>query len=176
RSLRRGHRRLRVGAARGRACGGARRVKFLFVNGPNLNLLGSRQPEIYGTTTLAAVEESCRKLARDAGADLVAFQSNHEGALIDFLQQHRQAAGAIINPGGLAHTSVVLRDAVADCPFPVVEVHITDVSKREDFRRRSYLTDVAANQFIGLGVVGYEQALRWLLANVGGSAPQPPKD
>ena len=112
-------------------------MKFLFVNGPNLNLLGSRQPEIYGTTTLAAVEESCRKLARDAGADLVAFQSNHEGALIDFLQQHRDARGAIINPGGLAHTSIVLRDAVADSPFPVVEVHISEIAAREEFRRKS---------------------------------------
>jgi len=138
-------------------------VKFLFVNGPNLNLLGSRQPEIYGTTTLAAVEESCRKLARDAGADLVAFQSNHEGALIDFLQQHRQAAGAIINPGGLAHTSIVLRDAVADCPFPVVEVHISEIAAREEFRKKSYLTEVTESQFIGKGVAGYELALRWLI-------------
>src|SRR5438876_8026673 len=146
------------------------------MNGPNLNLLGMRNPELYGTATLPQVEARCREIARQAGRDLVAYQSNHEGALIDFLQQHRDAAGAIINPGGLAHTSVVLRDAVADCPFPVVEVHITDVSKREDFRRRSYLTDVAANQFIGLGVVGYEQALRWLLANVGGCNPHAPQD
>jgi 3-dehydroquinate dehydratase II len=138
-------------------------VKILFVNGPNLNLLGTRQPEIYGRTTLAAVEESCRKIARDAGLDLVAFQSNHEGALIDFLQQHRDAAGAIMNPGGLAHTSVVLRDAVADSPFPVVEVHISDVAAREEFRRKSYLTDVTANRVIGNGVAGYEQALRWLI-------------
>ena len=138
-------------------------MKILFVNGPNLNLLGTRQPEIYGRTTLAAVEESCRKIARDAGLDLVAFQSNHEGALIDFLQQHRDAAGAIMNPGGLAHTSVVLRDAVADSPFPVVEVHISDVAAREEFRRKSYLTDVTANRVIGKGVAGYEQALRWLI-------------
>ena len=138
-------------------------MKFLFVNGPNLNLLGSRQPEIYGTTTLAAVEETCRKLARDAGADLVAFQSNHEGALIDFLQQHRDARGAIINPGGLAHTSIVLRDAVADSPFPVVEVHISEIAAREEFRKKSYLTEVTESQFIGKGVAGYELALRWLI-------------
>src|SRR5439155_225731 len=93
----------------------------LFMNGPNLNLLGMRNPELYGTATLPQVEARCREIARQAGRDLVAYQSNHEGALIDFLQQHRDAAGAIINPGGLAHTSVVLRDAVADCPFPVVE-------------------------------------------------------
>ena len=138
-------------------------MKILFVNGPNLNLLGTRQPEIYGRTTLAAVEETCRKVAREAGLDLVAFQSNHEGALIDFLQQHRDAVGAIMNPGGLAHTSVVLRDAVVDSPFPVVEVHISDVAAREDFRRTSYLTEVTANRVIGKGVAGYEQALRWLI-------------
>jgi 3-dehydroquinate dehydratase II len=145
-------------------------VKILFVNGPNLNLLGTRKPELYGTTTLAQVEARLREIARQTGRDLVAYQSNHEGALIDFLQQHRDAAGAIINPGGLAHTSVVLRDAVADCPFPVVEVHVSDVGKREDFRRRSYLTDVTANQFIGLGVAGYEQALRWLIEETGKKA------
>jgi 3-dehydroquinate dehydratase II len=138
-------------------------VKLLFVNGPNLSLLGTRQPEIYGRTTLGAVEARCREIAREAGLDLVAFQSNHEGALIDFLQQHRDAAGAIINPGGLAHTSVVLRDAVADCPFPVVEVHISDVGAREEFRRRSFLTDVVADRVIGKGVAGYELALRWLI-------------
>jgi len=83
------------------------------MNGPNLNLLGMRNPELYGTATLPQVEARCREIARQAGRDLVAYQSNHEGALIDFLQQHRDAAGAIINPGGLAHTSVVLRDAVS---------------------------------------------------------------
>ena len=149
-------------------------MKLLFVNGPNLNLLGTRDPEIYGRTTLKEVETRCREIAREAGADLIAFQSNHEGALIDFLQQHRDAAGAIMNPGGLAHTSIVLRDAVADCPFPVVEVHISDISTREEFRRKSYLADVAADQVIGRGVAGYEVALRWLIANPGGSEPRPP--
>jgi 3-dehydroquinate dehydratase-2 len=138
-------------------------MKLLFINGPNLNLLGTRQPEIYGRTTLKEVEQRCRELARGAGADLVAFQSNHEGALIDFLQQHRDAAGAIINPGGLAHTSIVLRDAVADCPFPVVEVHISDIAAREEFRRRSFLTEVTEQQISGEGVAGYEVALRWLI-------------
>jgi len=117
-------------------------VKLLFMNGPNLNLLGTRDPEIYGRTTLKEVEARCREIARQAGCDLVAFQSNHEGALIDFLQQHRDARGAIINPGGLAHTSIVLRDAVADSPFPVVEVHISEIAAREEFRRKSYLTEV----------------------------------
>lgn len=138
-------------------------TRFLLVNGPNLNTLGTREPQIYGTTTLDEVVARCTAVARDAGATLVAFQSNHEGALIDFLQQQASADGAIINPGGLAHTSVVLRDAVAACKFPVAEVHISDVTKREPFRHHSYLTDVTGNQVIGLGVVGYEVALRWLI-------------
>jgi 3-dehydroquinate dehydratase-2 len=138
-------------------------TSFLLVNGPNLNTLGTREPQIYGTTTLDEVVARCTGIARDAGATLTAFQSNHEGALIDFLQQHAGADGAIINPGGLAHTSVVLRDAVAACAFPVVEVHISDVTKRETFRHHSYLTDVTAKAVVGLGVVGYEVALRWLI-------------
>jgi 3-dehydroquinate dehydratase-2 len=138
-------------------------TRFLLVNGPNLNTLGAREPQIYGTTTLAEVVGRCTAIARDAHATLTAFQSNHEGALIDFLQQQAEADGAIINPGGLAHTSVVLRDAVAACKFPVVEVHISDVTKREPFRHHSYLTDVTAKAVIGLGVVGYEVALRWLI-------------
>jgi 3-dehydroquinate dehydratase-2 len=138
-------------------------TRYLLVNGPNLNTLGTREPEIYGTTTLLEVEERCRAIARAANAELVTMQSNHEGALIDFLQKHADSDGAIINPGGLAHTSVVLRDAVAACRFPVVEVHISDVTKRESFRHHSYLKDVTAHQVIGMGVVGYEVALRWLL-------------
>lgn len=137
--------------------------QFVLVNGPNLNTLGTREPQIYGTTTLDEVVTRCTAVARDAGVTLTAFQSNHEGALIDFLQEHAAADGAIINPGGLAHTSVVLRDAVAACKFPVVEVHISDVTKREAFRHHSYLTDVTSNQVVGLGVVGYEVALRWLI-------------
>lgn len=137
--------------------------RFLLVNGPNLNTLGTREPQIYGTTTLDEVVARCTSVARDGGASLTAFQSNHEGALIDFLQEQAAADGAIINPGGLAHTSVVLRDAVAGCRFPVVEVHISDVTKREPFRHHSYLADVTAHQVVGLGVVGYEVALRWLI-------------
>jgi 3-dehydroquinate dehydratase-2 len=138
-------------------------VKLLFMNGPNLNLLGVRDPEIYGRATLKEVEARCRELAREAGCDLVAFQSNHEGALIDFLQEHADADGAIINPGGLAHTSIVLRDAVAGCAFPVVEVHISDIGKREPFRHHTYLKDVTAHQVIGKGVAGYAEAVKWLL-------------
>ena len=137
--------------------------RFLLVNGPNLNALGKREPQLYGTTTLKEIEGRCADIAREAGVQLLAFQSNHEGALIDFLQQHRDARGAIINPGGLAHTSIVLRDAVADSPFPVVEVHISEIAAREEFRKKSFLTEVTESQFIGKGVAGYELALRWLI-------------
>jgi 3-dehydroquinate dehydratase-2 len=137
--------------------------RILLINGPNLNTLGTRQPEIYGTTTLPQVVARCRTLAEGAGAAVVDMQSNHEGALIDFLQEHADADGAIINPGGLAHTSIVLRDAIAACGFPVVEVHISDITAREPFRKHSYVADVTAHQVIGRGVAGYEEALRWLL-------------
>src|SRR5439155_17034669 len=155
RALQRGDRRRRVRPSRRRAGRGARGLKLLFMNGPNLNLLGTRDPEIYGRTTLKEVEARCREIARQAGCDLVAFQSNHEGALIDFLQQHRDARGAIINPGGLAHTSIVLRDAVADSPFPVVEVHIGEMAAGEELRKESYLTEVTESQFSGKGGAGY---------------------
>ncbi|MEK7861181.1 MAG: type II 3-dehydroquinate dehydratase [Chloroflexota bacterium] len=144
-----------------------RQPVLLLLNGPNLSTLGRRQPEIYGTTTLAEVVASCRRIAGERGASLLDLQSNHEGALIDHLQEHADADGAIINPGGLAHTSVVLRDAIAACAFPVVEVHISDITAREPFRRQSYLTDVTAHQIIGQGVAGYEIAVRWLLDRIG---------
>lgn len=139
-------------------------MKLLLLNGPNMNTLGTREPEIYGTTTLAEVSRRCRDLAGPAHT-VIDFQSNHEGALIDLLQEHADADGAIINPGGLAHTSIALRDAVAGCSFPVVEVHISDIGKREPFRHHTYLADVTAHQVIGKGVAGYEEAMTWLLSN-----------
>jgi 3-dehydroquinate dehydratase-2 len=137
-------------------------MKLLLVNGPNLNTLGTREPAIYGTTTLPEIVGRCRDVAGPAHT-IADFQSNHEGALIDFLQEHADADGAIINPGGLAHTSIVLRDAVAGCAFPVVEVHISDIGKREPFRHHTYLKDVTAHQVIGKGVAGYAEAVNWLL-------------
>ena len=139
-------------------------MKLLLLNGPNLNALGTREPAIYGTTTLPSIVQRCRDLA-GPGHTVADFQSNHEGALIDFLQEHADADGAIINPGGLAHTSIVLRDAVAGCAFPVVEVHISDIGKREPFRHHTYLKDVTAHQVMGKGVAGYTEALQWLLDN-----------
>ena len=144
-------------------------MKLLLLNGPNLNMLGTREPAIYGTTTLAEVVQRCRDLS-GSGNSVVDVQSNHEGALIDFLQRHADADGAIINPGGLAHTSIVLRDAVAGCRFPVVEVHISDIGTREPFRHHTYLADVTAYQVIGKGVAGYEEALKWLLDRASASA------
>ena len=138
-------------------------MNILVLNGPNLATLGRREVEIYGKETLADIEKAMMHRAGELQSKLRFFQSNHEGALIDFLQAHAAADGAIMNPGGLAHTSIVLRDAVAACRFPVVEVHISDVTKREQFRHHSYLKDVTANQVVGLGVVGYEVALRWLI-------------
>ena len=137
-------------------------MKILVLNGPNLNTLGVREPAIYGTTTLVEIIDNLRQVAGPAHA-IADLQSNHEGALIDYLQRHTDADGAIINPGGLAHTSIVLRDAVAGCSYPVVEVHISDVTAREEFRHHSYLTAVTAQQIVGKGVAGYELALRWLL-------------
>ena len=139
---------------------------MLIVNGPNLNLLGARRPDVYGHITLAELDELCRQWGTELGCEVTVFQSNHEGALIDFLQEHAHADGAIINAGGLTHTSIVLRDAVAACGFPVVEVHISDITKREPFRRHSYLQDVTAHQVIGRGVAGYEEAVRWLLDRI----------
>ncbi|HKW78464.1 MAG TPA: type II 3-dehydroquinate dehydratase [Candidatus Limnocylindria bacterium] len=138
-------------------------MKIVLLHGPNLNLLGTRQPDIYGITTLREIVEDLRRRADDRGASLRDIQSNHEGALIDFLQEHADANGGIINPGGLAHTSVVLRDAVAASAFPVVEVHITNIAAREPFRRTTYLADVVAHAVIGKGVAGYAEAMDWLL-------------
>lgn len=135
----------------------------LVLQGPNLNLVGTREPEIYGHETLDEIHAGIADRAAELGLAVDFFQSNHEGALIDFLQEQADADGAIINPGGLAHTSIVLRDAVAACAFPVVEVHITDIRKREPFRHHTYLKDVTAHQVIGKGVAGYEEALQWLL-------------
>jgi 3-dehydroquinate dehydratase-2 len=141
-------------------------VKILLLNGPNLNTLGIRQPELYGTTTLQEIVDEIRQRADQNSTSIRDIVTNHEGALIDFLQEHADADGAIINPGALSHTSIVLRDAIAGCAFPVVEVHLTDVAAREPFRRTSYLTDVTAHQVVGRGAAGYVEALDWLLTHL----------
>ncbi|MFK4850622.1 type II 3-dehydroquinate dehydratase [Microbacterium sp. ZW T6_19] len=141
--------------------------RLLLVNGPNLNLLGTREPGIYGSATLADVERIAADTAAAAGFDLRAIQSNHEGVLIDAIHAAREdCAGIVINPGGLTHTSVSLRDALTGVGLPFAEVHISDVYAREEFRHFSYLHDVAAVRVIGRGVYGYADAVRELAALV----------
>ncbi|EYT59184.1 MULTISPECIES: type II 3-dehydroquinate dehydratase [Microbacterium] len=139
--------------------------RILLVNGPNLNLLGTREPEVYGTATLADVERITGAAAAEFGFEVRAVQSNHEGVLIDAIHAARDDCAAIvINPGGLTHTSVVLRDALTGVSLPFAEVHISDVYAREQFRHHSYLDDVAAVRVVGRGVDGYADAVRQLAA------------
>jgi 3-dehydroquinate dehydratase-2 len=145
--------------------------RLLLVNGPNLNLLGTREPEIYGTATLADVEALVSRTAEQFGFGVEAVQSNHEGVLIDAIHAARETcAGIVINPGGLTHTSVVLRDALSGVALPVAEVHISDVTAREEFRRHSYVRDVAMVHVVGEGVQGYATAVRLLLDAITGRA------
>lgn len=149
--------------------GRARRL--LIVNGPNLNLLGTREPEIYGSATLADAERLAADAAAESGFEVRAVQSNHEGVLIDAIHDAREdCAGIVINPGGLTHTSIVLRDALSGVALPVAEVHISDVRTREPFRHHSYVADVAVIHVIGEGVDGYATAVRRLIAVIAGQA------
>ena len=131
------------------------------LNGPNLNLLGQRQPEIYGSTTLADVESDCRALGTELGVEIVFFQSNHEGAIIDMIHEARQNAQAIIiNPAAFTHTSVAILDALNTFDGPVIEVHISNVHKRDSFRHHSYVSLRADGVMAGFGTEGYLLALR----------------
>ena len=148
-------------------------MSVLVINGPNLNLLGTREPEIYGTTTLAEVEGRLRQYGETMGVVLDFFQSNSEAELIDCIQtKGPESQGVIINAGGLSHTSVALRDAVATLSMPVIEVHISNVYARERFRHRSYLSGVATGVIVGLGTHGYLLALDYL-AEVGIAGGRP---
>jgi 3-dehydroquinate dehydratase-2 len=139
-------------------------VRVLVLHGPNLNLLGRREPGVYGTTTLAEIDGCLRDLAKRRGVELETLQSNHEGELIDRLHGAMDTCdGVIINPGGLTHTSVALRDAISSIALPAIEVHLSNVHQREVFRRRSYLVDVCVAQISGLGARGYELALEALI-------------
>lgn len=145
--------------------------RLLLVNGPNLNLLGTREPGIYGTATLADVERIATEAAATRGFEVRAVQSNHEGVLIDAIHAAREdCAGIVINPGGLTHTSVVLRDALSGVALPVAEVHISDVRAREEFRHHSYVADVAVVHVIGEGVAGYAAAVDRLIEILTGQA------
>ncbi len=141
-------------------------TRVLVLNGPNLNLLGTREPEIYGKTTLAEIEEGLRQRGRELGLEVETFQSNHEGVLIDRLHQ-RDFDWAIVNAGGLTHTSVSLRDALLGIGRPFVEVHLSDPNRREPFRSVNYLHDIAAEQIVGRGAGGYALALEFIAHRIG---------
>jgi 3-dehydroquinate dehydratase-2 len=137
-------------------------ARILLVNGPNLNLLGTREPEIYGADTLADIEARSATVAQECGHELHAFQSNAEHELIGRIHQAGREATdfLILNPGAFTHTSVALRDAIAAVRLPFLEVHLSNVHAREDFRRHSYFSDIAVGSIVGLGAYGYELAVR----------------
>jgi 3-dehydroquinate dehydratase II len=136
-------------------------MAILILHGPNLNLLGTRQPEIYGATTLAQINEDLGKLAADRGHKLECFQSNHEGALVDRIQAARSDGTRfiIINPAAYTHTSVAIRDALAAVDLPFIEVHLSNIHRREAFRHHSYMSELAEGVICGLGAAGYRYAL-----------------
>lgn len=141
-------------------------MNILVINGPNLNLLGEREPEIYGSENLDDINQwlISRAYELDTKINLEFFQSNTEGQIIDFMQSHRKTAkGCVINPGGLTHYSISLRDAISACQIPTVEVHISDIHAREDFRKLSVITDVCLEQISGQGKQGYLQGVKVLL-------------
>ena len=143
-------------------------LRILVISGPNLNLLGRREPGVYGAVTLQDIHARLARRAQELHCAVEPFQSNHEGALIDFLHAHiDDAGGAILNPGGLTHTSVALHDAVKAMPFPVIEVHLSNVHAREEFRHHSYLSAVAAGVVVGFGVDGYALAVAALARRAG---------
>jgi 3-dehydroquinate dehydratase-2 len=137
--------------------------KVAVIHGPNLNMLGLREPEIYGTTNLKMLNQDLKKKAESLELEIEIMQSNHEGEIVDFLHQnYQELAGLVINPGGLTHTSVVLRDALASVRLPVIEVHISNIHRREEFRKKSITAEAAVGQITGLGVYGYILALEGL--------------
>lgn len=142
-------------------------MRILVVNGPNLDLLGTRSPDVYGESTLADLEDMCRRWGDERGASVETFQSNHEGAIIDRLHETIGAADAvIINPGALAHYSYSLHDAIEAIPIPVVEVHISDIAAREEWRRTSVVAPACTATITGRGLEGYRDAIDLLMDSV----------
>ena len=143
-------------------------ARLLLLNGPNLNLLGQREPEVYGSDTLASIEERARNVATKLGHELLAYQSNAEHELIDHIQAAKAngIAFAIINPGAFTHTSVALRDALSGVKLPFIEVHLSNTFAREKFRHHSYFSDIAVGCIVGLGAHGYELAVQAAVARL----------
>ena len=142
-------------------------MKILLIHGPNLNMLGQRNTALYGNKTLTQINRLLSKKAAELGAEIAVFQSNSEGALIDFIQaQSSKAAGIIINPGALTHYGLSLRDALEDCRLPVIEVHLSNIYAREDWRAESVIAPIARGQISGLGWWGYIAALEFLTAEL----------
>ena len=149
-------------------------MKIMVINGPNLNLLGRREPEIYGNLDLEEINRRLERLAGELGLELEFVQSNHEGDLVDALQRAgRECAGAVLNAAAYTHTSLALRDAAAACPVPVVEVHLSNPQAREEFRQHSFLAGVAAGSIAGFGWRSYALALRWLAEQGTGKSKRP---
>ena len=140
----------------------SKKASILVIQGPNLNLLGTREPEVYGKTTLEDIHQKLGDLAKARSVDLSTYQSNHEGELIDRIQKAKQdeVDFIIINPGAFTHTSVALRDVLAGVAIPFTEVHLSNIHQREEFRKHSYLSDIATGVICGLGAIGYELALQ----------------
>jgi 3-dehydroquinate dehydratase-2 len=141
------------------------------IHGPNLNLLGTREPEVYGRTTLAEIDRALGRMASARGFGFAAFQSNHEGAIVDRIHAAREAGVGfiVINPGAYTHTSVAIRDALAGVGVPFIEIHLSNVYRRERFRHRSYLADLAEGVIAGLGPSGYRLALEYAMARLDGA-------
>ncbi|WP_353432535.1 type II 3-dehydroquinate dehydratase [Polynucleobacter sp. MWH-UH23A] len=146
----------------------SKKASILVIQGPNLNLLGTREPEVYGKTTLEDIHQRLGELAKSQSVELSTYQSNHEGELIDRIQKAKQDGVdfIIINPGAFTHTSVALRDVLAGVAIPFTEVHLSNIHQREEFRKHSYLSDIATGVICGLGAIGYELALQAAIARL----------